>query len=435
MLGAADNELLTRTGHATPMGQYFRRFWLPVALSKELPAADCPPKRLMVMGEQLLAFRDTNGRVGLIEPRCAHRGADLYYGRNEEHGIRCVYHGWKYDVDGKCMERPNMPARDPGRDKIRIKAYPTREFGDLVWAYMGPSSVPSEVPQLEFGVLPASHRYVTKKLQQCNWAQAMEGGLDTAHVSFLHMPAPAKGKRVEGVPIPADERRLAWIRDDPMPRLSIVEHEVGFVVGGARSGGDEEIYWRISQFLLPSHSSTPAAFPGENYYGYTWVPITDETCWMYTYVWNPERPITAVEREKFDAGFNVIAAVDENFIPLRNKSNDYLIDRDAQRTSSFSGVLGVAEQDAMIQESLGPIADRSIENLTATDVAIVRFRKAMLAGARDLANGKEPAAATRPVGYRTRSGGWIAKKSVSFDEVMKERFGDPVGRVTAGTES
>ena len=174
MLSAADNELLVRTGEGTAMGEYFRRYWLPVALSREMPAPDSPPIRVKVMGEELIAFRDTNGRVGLIEPRCAHRGTSLYFGRNEECGLRCIHHGWKYDVEGKCIEMPNVDPDAGMQGKISIKAYPTREFGELVWAYLGPRERMTELPQLEHGMLPASHRYVTKRLQACNWARSEE---------------------------------------------------------------------------------------------------------------------------------------------------------------------------------------------------------------------------------------------------------------------
>src|SRR5262249_36333045 len=171
--------------------EYFRRFWQPIALSRELAEPDGAPIRVRVMGEDLVAFRDTKGRVGLVEPHCAHRGADLFFGRNEEDGIRCIYHGWKYDVEGKCVDLPNVPPGSGSTDKMRSMAYPTKEFGEIVWAYLGPQQrMPESVPQLEYGVLPASHRYVTKRLQECNWAHSMEGALDTAHFSFLHMPAP-----------------------------------------------------------------------------------------------------------------------------------------------------------------------------------------------------------------------------------------------------
>ena len=193
MLSAADNELLVRTNQNTPLGEYFRRFWQPVALSEEIPLPDCPPIRVTVMGEELLLFRDSAGKVGLIDRYCAHRGADLFFGRNEECGIRCIYHGWKYDTEGKCIEMPNVPSGAAYHDSIQIKAYPTREFADMVWAYMGPAEfMPVMVPQLEVGLVPPENRYVTKRLIECNWAHSMEGALDTAHFSFLHMPAPSQ---------------------------------------------------------------------------------------------------------------------------------------------------------------------------------------------------------------------------------------------------
>lgn len=430
MLSAADNELLTRTGADTAMGQFFRRFWQPVALSRELPEPDCAPIRVTILGENLVAFRDTNGRIGLVEPRCPHRGADLFYGRNEKCGLRCVFHGWKFDVDGKAVDLPNVPPNSPYHEKISIKAYPTREFGEIVWAYMGPRERMPDVPQFEFGVLPASHRFVTKKLQQCNWAQAIEGALDTSHFSFLHMPAPSIPSN-ENPDAPADERRLRWIRNDPMPRFSIIDHDVGFVVGGARKADGRDIYWRTAQFMLPSHATTPSTLPGENYFGYTFVPVTDESCWIYTYVWNPERPLTEDERKQLRGGHGVVAEVDANYKPIRNRDNDYLIDRHNQKHTTYTGVRGVAEQDAMIQESQGPIADRTREHLTATDAGVVKFRRLMMGGAKALAEGREPDAPARHKSYCLRSGSWVAAEGVSFEDVMKERFGDPIGRVPA----
>ncbi|HLS85196.1 MAG TPA: Rieske 2Fe-2S domain-containing protein, partial [Burkholderiales bacterium] len=354
MLSAQDNELLTRSGPGTPGGAYFRRFWLPVALSRQIPEPDCPPIRLKVLGEDLIAFRDTKGRVGVVEPRCPHRGASLYYGRNEECGLRCVYHGWKFDVEGHCMEIPNAPPDSRYKDRIRLLAYPTREYGEIVWAYMGPADAEpaAEIPQLEFGLVPSSHRYVTKRLQQCNWAQSIEGALDTAHASFLHMPAPVQVANLSpGVAVPVDEARARWIRNDPMPQFNIAEHEAGFVIGASRAADGDELYWRTTQFMLPSHATTPSALPGETYFGYTWVPIDDVSCWIYTYAWNPDRPLSESEREKFGSGrLGTIGAVDENYVPLRNRENDYLIDRHDQRTRTYTGVQGVAEQDAMIQD-------------------------------------------------------------------------------------
>jgi len=430
MLSAADNELLTRTGAGTPMGEYFRRYWLPVALSRELPAPDCPPIRVQMLGEDLLAFRDTQGRVGLIEPTCAHRGANLFFGRNEEGGLRCIYHGWKYDVEGKCVEMPNVPAGAAYHGKISIKAYPTREFGEMAWAYLGPREhMPEDVPQLEAGMLPASHRYVSKRLQMCNWAHSMEGALDTAHFSFLHMPAPSVKTYVNPATA-ADENRLRWLRDDPMPQFTIVEHDVGFAVGGSRRADADELYWRATQFMLPSHSVAPSAMPGEFFQGYSWVPIDDYSCWIYTYAWHPDRPLTAQERTNFEkGGFGQFAELGAGYVPLRNRTNDFLIDREDQKQRSFTGVKGIAEQDALAQDSQGLLVDRTREHLTPTDAAIVRFRRLMLAEAKALADGREPDAPRRAASYRLRAGGALASGRLSFEEVMRERFGSATGRV------
>ncbi|MCH9675439.1 MAG: Rieske 2Fe-2S domain-containing protein [Gammaproteobacteria bacterium] len=429
MLSRNDNEMLTQTGPGTPMGDYFRRFWQPVALGHELADRDGPPVRVNILGEALVAFRDSDGRVGLIDARCPHRGANLFYGRNEECGLRCVYHGWKFDVDGKAVDLPNVAPGANYHGEMRTTAYPTREFGGIVWAYLGPQnpSLP-EVSQLEFGTLPSAQRYVSKKLQECNWAQTIEGGLDTSHFSFLHMPAPSVPSN-ENPDAPADAQRLRWIRNDPMPQFSILEHDVGFVIGGARAADDLGTYWRITQYMLPAHGTGPSTMPGETYFGYTLVPIDDVSCWMYTYAWNPTREIGAEERAKLDKGHGIVSEVDEHYVPLRNKANDYLLDREQQRNVSFSGVRGLAEQDAMIQESQGLIVDRTRENLTATDAAVVRFRKTVLEAAKALREGQEPVAPWSHEAYRNRPGSWIAADGTSFEDVMVERFGDRLGRV------
>jgi len=270
---------------------------------------------------------------------------------------------------------------------------------------------------------------VTKRLQQCNWAHSMEGALDTAHFSFLHMPAPRVASN-ENPNAAADERRLRWLRNDPMPQFSIIEHEIGFVVGGSRRADGEDLYWRITQFMLPAHSVTPSAMPGETYFGYTWVPITDEACWIYVYAWHPERPLSDEERAKFEkGGYGQMAELGPGFVPLRNRSNDFLIDRDDQKHRTFTGVRGVAEQDALAQDSQGVIADRTREHLTPTDVPIVRFRRMMLEGAKALREGKEPEAAQRYKSYSLRSGGSVAPANMSLEEVMKQRFGSALGRV------
>ena len=426
MLSAADNQLLTRTGPETAMGRYFRSFWLPLALSCELPEPDGAPIRVKVMDEDLIAFRSSDGRVGLVSPLCPHRGANLFFGRNEDGAIRCVYHGWKFDLAGNCIEMPNLPAEAGYHGKMRITAYPTREYADMVWAYMGPAASAPAMPQLEVGLVPASHRLVSKKLQQCNWAQSIEGALDTAHFSFLHMPAPKVAETMHP-DANADQKRLKWMRDDPLPRFSFVDHAAGFAAGAARDADGEELYWRISQYLVPNHSLAPNALPGENYQGQTWVPISDTECWIYTYAWNPARPLGEAERAKLAAGHGVLGQVGPDYLPLSNRGNDYRIDRHEQKHLTFTGIRGVSEQDAMVQDSQGLIADRTREHLTPTDAAVVRFRRVVLAGANDLAAGRLAKAACLPEAYRLRSGSWVANRAMTFPDVMRQRFADETG--------
>jgi phenylpropionate dioxygenase-like ring-hydroxylating dioxygenase large terminal subunit len=428
MLSAEDNVLLTRTGADTAMGELFRRFWVPVLLSRELPEVDGPPVRVKVMGEELIAFRDTDDRVGLVDPRCPHRGANLFFGRNEDSGIRCIYHGWKFDACGNCVDVPTT-ARDEGmRSRIRITAYPTREWGDLVWAYMGPPEHQPELPEMDFALLPAPHRFVTKKLQQCNWAQACEGALDTAHFSFLHTPlsvpevSPSRARH----PLANATR---WMMDDPRPVFDVIEHEAGLLLAASRHADEDDLYWRATQFLMPNHSLAPGSARGDSYFGQTWVPIDDTSCWVYVYSWNPERPLTDKENRFIPGIPSVHAEVDENWVPIRNRSNDYLIDRQVQKTKTFTGIEGISEQDAAVQDSQGLIADRTREHLGPTDLGVVRFRRLVLGAARALQRGVEPPAASAPHAYRVRSGGAVASASRPVSEVLTERFGSATGLV------
>ncbi|MCW5643103.1 MAG: Rieske 2Fe-2S domain-containing protein [Rhodoferax sp.] len=434
MLSQQDNELLTRTNAGTAMGDMLRHYWTPVLLSRELPEPDCPQKKVKVMGEDLLAFRDTKGRVGLVEPVCPHRGANLYYARNEECGLRCVFHGWKFDITGQCVDMPTVAPDSRYKDRIKIKAYPTCESGGYIWAYMGKAAQPPELPQLAFAQVPESHRYVSKKWQDCNWLQCLEGAVDTAHFSFLHMILGTKDVQPEqvverlrhaalGAQVVRNDR-FRWVRDDAIPVFSVKETDSGLVIGAARRADGEDLYWRITHFMLPHHALAPSAFPGENYHGQTFVPVSDTTCWIYTYTWNPERPLTEEELAMARGGHTVHAEVDAHYVPLRNIRNDYLIDREEQKHRSFTGITGVSEQDAAIQDSQGPIVDRTREHLGGTDVGIVRLRRLLLAQLAESTKGVPPAALAHPQAYNTHSGGWVAHKSKTLDEVLRERFGD-----------
>ena len=429
MLTKAQNETLTRTGPGTAMGALFRRFWVPVLLSRELAEPDGPPVRVRLMGEDLIAFRDSAGRVGLVEPRCPHRGSNLYFGRNEAGGIRCAFHGWKFDVAGKCLEIPTMAADAPTYEHLRaragIVAYPTREWGECVWAYLGPAEATPPLPELEFALVDPAHRYVSKKLQQCNWAQAAEGAIDTAHFSFLHAPV---GEAAMARLPPGYAEQVRWMADDGAPRYTVVEHEAGLVLAGVRRADAGDSYWRVAQWLMPNHSLAPGGMAGQTYHGQTWVPIDDTSCWIFTYSWNPERPLSEGERAAYASGGAVHSEVDADYVPLRRRENDYLIDRDLQKRESFTGIKGISEQDAAIQDSQGLIHDRTREMLGPTDLGVVRFRALMLKAASELEAGRAPGWAMRPEAYRVRSGLIVTPEALPFDAVMTRRFGHPKGR-------
>ena len=437
MLSKADNEFLTHAGAATPMGTLLRRFWMPALLSSELPERDGPPKKLRIMGEDLLAFRDTNGRIGIVEPHCPHRGANLYFGRNEECGLRCSFHGWKYDVEGNCVDLPTSLPESNYKDTIKLVAYPTREWGDIIWVYMGPREEMPELPQLELGLVPPAHRYVSKKWQDCNWVQSLEGAIDTAHFSFLHnVPTKDKAMRLDvlrqssaiGQQKELDDR-IRWVMADPRPKFAIRGHDTGLVIGAARKTDSTDLYWRIAQFLMPNHALVPVAFPGDVYHGQAWLPVDDTNCWIFTYSWVPDRPLTNTERTKYASGLSLHAEVDEHYVPVRNINNDYMIDRESQKTVSYTGIKGVSEQDAAIQDSQGPIQDRTREHLGPTDIGIVEFRKMVMGAARALRDGTSPKAATAAPRYAVRAGGWMAGPEKDMATVMTERFGHRDGYV------
>ena len=437
MLTQALNETLTRTGPGTGMGTLFRRFWIQALLSSQVADPDGPPVRVTLLGEELIAFRDSNGRVGLVEARCPHRGANLFFGRNEECGIRCAYHGWKFDVEGNCLDIPTMARENSTYDnlvaRVKIASYPVREYGGYVWAYLGPKELMPPMPLMEFAEVPESHRFVSKKLQECNWAQAAEGGIDTAHFSFLHAPLAndaAVGTMTRGYsPRTMGQDQIRWMVNDGAPRYTVEKHDAGLVLAGARDADDGALYWRITQYLLPSHSFTPGTAVGETYHGNTWVPIDDENCWIYTFSWNPERPLSAEERAAYANGASIHAEVDENWMPVRRRANDYLLDRDMQKRINYSGIKGISEQDQAIQDSQGRIHDRTREILGPTDLGIARFRSLMLETCRDLAAGIEPKAAQLPGAYFVRSGAIVTPAGLPFPEVMRRRFGHPDGRI------
>ena len=297
MLNAEDNALLTRVGPNTPMGEYLRRYWVPALLSEEVPVPDCPPARVRILGESLIAFRDTDGNVGLLDNFCPHRRASLFFGRNEEHGLRCVYHGWKFDVNGDCVDMPSEPAESNFKDKVRITAYPCEERGGVVWAYMGPPDLKPELPNLAWAACPDDNRYLSKCLQDCNWLQALEGGIDSSHISFLH-----SSLKPADYALNVSSRGLQNAAlHDRSPRFFLEQAEYGLVIGACRTTEDGRHYWRVTPWMLPYATIVPAEAHAVMT-GNMYVPADDNTALVFRASWHPLRPLTDQERNEYETG-------------------------------------------------------------------------------------------------------------------------------------
>jgi phthalate 4,5-dioxygenase len=409
MLSPADNELLTRTGPGTPMGEFVRRFWVPFLLSRELPEPDGPPRRVTLLGEKLVAFRDSAGRVGLLDEHCPHRLASLFFGRNEECGLRCIYHGWKFDVSGACVELPSEPPGSPLQRKVRIKSYPVRDIGGVLWTFMGPEGAAGEIPAFECLSVPESHRFVSQWVQECNNIQAIEGEIDSAHVSFLH-------RRFDKQNAPKTSIVGEYFRSDTAPSWRIDPMPYG-LVAAARRGVDGQAYWRMNQFLFPFYTMIAPSHVGGTMTTRMWVPRDDESCWVICFSYCPDRPLTEQEVANFRAGENSHPVLIPGTMRQRaNRDNDYLIDRTLQRTTFYSGIAGVRAQDTAMTESMGRIVDRSLEHLGTSDIAIIAMRKAMLAAARKLSAGEVPVAARGGTLYAVRSWSAMLPAHLAYDE-------------------
>ncbi len=408
MLSAEDNELLTQVGPGTPMGNLLRRYWTPACLSRELDT-DGSPLEVRLLGEDLIAFRDTSGKVGLFDRACPHRGASMFYARNEECGLRCIYHGWKFDVDGKCVDMPSEPR--PFTDRIQIPSYPVHESGGIVWTYMGPKE--TITPFRNFGSDDLAPELVqaTKLHTTCNWVQSMEGNIDTAHISHLHQwfgidDLPDDGSDKPGYP----SNMMSWKfwRHDRSPRIEIQDEWYGFKYAGIRTTPNGNTHVRMSCYSLP-YGTHVATIPYSGLIG-MFVPIDDENSWRYVMVANPlpnpngygGPPLFAVNTPFTASQVGVTPPAANGPTPRRfTAENHYQVDRGAQKTLSFAGISDFVSQDLAVTESMGPVYDRRKEHLGSTDAAVMRMRSILLAAARSLAAGGEPPAVAGDLDYQS----------------------------------
>ena len=424
MLSLGENDKLTRVAAGTPAGDFVRRYWMPFLQSSDLPESEGEPVRITLMGETLLAFRNTSGKVGLIQRNCPHRWADLFFGRNEEEGLRCSYHGWKFDVNGSCVDMPTETDESNFKSKVQIVSYPVEEVAGVLWTYMGPKELQPPLPNFEWLRMPESHRYVSWNHQETNYAQAVEGGIDSAHSNFLHSTLDAYHRSDAWL---EQGKRSGVLRDiyharDQHPKFFAEDTDYGVMIGARRETGEDQHYWRFNLFIMPFYAMPPSG--AKQKFFHAWVPIDDYNCQRWTFTWNLDRPITAQERSMWNNGSGLHAALlpGPNHYPVLNVRNDYQVNRDEQKNLTFTGIAGTGEQDFSVQEGMGPITPRQNEHLGTTDVGIIKMRRRLLAEMTALQDGEEPYSASHSEIYNIRATDVLLDRDASFidDPKVKE---------------
>lgn len=440
MLSREENELVTRTGPGTPMGEVLRRYWMPVCNSAEL-LPDGEPLEVKILGEDLVAFRDTAGQVGVLDLYCPHRRASMWLGRNEEHGLRCVFHGWKFDVHGNCLEMPCEPAEYDFKEKVRNIAYPATEVGGVVWAYMGPADKQPAPPAFEWATVPGTHRHVDRMVEECNWLQALEGGVDSAHSSFLHRSLLKDPDMRSGFSVNGFRARGA------NPLLEVQLTDWGYTYASIRDLGDEGNYVRTYQYVMPftqiraqqftsRGERTGGAAPIPLIGGHMWVPMDDENCmvWNLLYHFGPE-PLENGDQIESNSGRGREDYVLPTRRKVRNIDNKWMIDRDMQRNVNYTGIVGANTQDHAVHESMGRIVDRSKEQLGSIDRAVIATRRLLLDAVKTVESGGDPPGIAPSYG-RARAIEKVLPKSERWQDAMCEDvWGEWRPRELAGARS
>ena len=420
MLTPRDNELLTRVGPGTALGSLMRRYWLPALPSADLEA-DGRPMRVRLLSQDLVVFRDSRGSVGVLDEFCPHRQVSLFFARNEASGLRCVYHGWKFDVHGRCVDLPSEPPDSPMRDRVAAQAWPCAEHGGLVWTYLG-EGAPPPLPDFEWALVPPAQRYASRRLLECNWAQGLEGDIDSSHASFLH--AMLDPQAYASYDRPA---RALYMDADGHPRYEVDRTPYGLVIGARRGiEGGERHYWRVAQYIVP-FTTMPAPYEDELYRCNIWVPRDDVSTMTFVVDWHPSRALTDRERETRGTGLTAHCHEFEpgaQSRPRANRDNDYLFRNERQREDNYSGIREIWAQDKAVVESMGPVMDRSREHLGSSDKPLVEFRKLLLAAVK---SGGQPGQPSPAASMLVRSASFTAGAADDWRAVASEHTRAGVG--------
>ena len=425
MLSQQDNEYLCRIGPGTPMGNMFRQYWIPAIRSDELPSPDCPPVRIKLLGEELIGYRTTSGKTGLMQNACPHRGASMFFGRNEEEGLRCVYHGWKFDVAGNCVDMPSEPAESNFRNKVHAKAYPTRERNGITWAYMGPREADNlpELPDLEANLFNTQPEKISILLRRCTWMQGLEGELDTVHAAFLHWGA----DRVE------DQEPKSFLyyhfQERRNARFVAKDTESGCAYGAYRPAEEDSYYWRIGLVFFPFYAMQAQGELGPEVKFNAYVPVDDENTLQWEIFVRTDGKVRRELNYPINRTSEPMKSIQRTYMPQttdwlgrfnieQTLENDYLVDREAQRDwKSYSGIPGIRQQDMAVTETMGPIYQRDHEHLGTSDSMIIRTRRRWIAQAKALAEeGIIPPGVEDQTLYRRRSGEVILPRNVDWWE-------------------
>jgi phenylpropionate dioxygenase-like ring-hydroxylating dioxygenase large terminal subunit len=422
----AVNEQLTRVGPGTITGDLMREYWMPACLSTELDN-DGPPMRLLLLGEKLLAFRDTNGKVGIVDHVCPHRCASLFFGRNEKAGLRCIYHGWKFDTEGNCLDMPNVPPDHRFEPKVKLKAYPVLEQGGLIWAYMGKQAEAPPPPALEVFNLPPGERNIMVHQRECNWLQSLEGDIDTSHFGFLHVGS-VDADDVD----PNTIHRYGLL--DRAPRYHVKDTDWGTMYTAYRPAQPGHLYHRFAHYMFPCFALTPDGTFRNHVQATLSVPLDDTHTMTYNLSWTKRDQAL---RTLKDGSTIPGAGMNLEYLPRTNdwlgryrlksrRENDYDIDRDKQRTESYSGIESIGRQDQACVESMGDIVDRSLERLAPSDRMIAMTRRRIIMAGREFReNGTLPATAARPeVCLGARGGSFIAPETVDWLDAYQSNLNE-----------